>query len=107
LIYERQKDLPIRIINENKKEKEIDNYYIRIEDRRDELKKYYDVSRLSNNLDEEELNKYIFYDRVLDETFSRKSTKEIEKNTQINKELFNKIFEENNTFLEKNDEYQD
>ena len=107
LIYERQKDLPIRIVNENKKEKEIDNYYIRIEDRRDELKKYYDVSRLSNNLDEEELNKYIFYDRVLNETFSLKSTKEIEKNTQINKELFNKIFEENNTFLEKNDEYQD
>ena len=115
LIYERQNYLPIKILNKSKTKdnKEYDNFYISIENhgKLDEINRSYDISRLEglNIIEEKDINKFIFYDIELDETFSRKTKKEIEKDTQINKELFIKIFEESNKFFNKNekDEYQD
>jgi len=106
LIYEREKEYPIRILS-NKKSKEavegFDNNYISFKiNVEDDINKKYDMSRI---LDENEakidIKKLVFHQENLNETFSKFSYEEMEK--QIPKILFVQVIDENNKYFRKND----
>ena len=106
LIYEREKEYPIRILDKEKTNEKIetfDNNYISFdENTKDDIDKKYDTSRV---LDDDEgnidLKKLVFHDKNLNETFSKLTYKEME--TQIPKILFIVTIEENNKYFRKND----
>ena len=105
LVYKRRKDYPVRILNFDIKEenKEPNNHYIKYKkETKDEVNKTYDISN-QDIIDKNEINikDYIFEDEDLKEIYSKISPKEIK--TEVPKELFIQIIEENNKRFRKNE----
>ena len=106
LIYQRQKQYPIRILDNNvnnKENMEFNNKYISYKNEvKDEINKNFDISRLVDEKEKiKDLKNYTFYDENLKETYSKLLFEEIE--IQVPKILFIQIIEENNKYFRKND----
>ena len=106
LIYERQKEYPIRILDNKKTKKKSEilnqNYISFNRYAKDEINEKYDISKVQD--DEEvmvDIKKLVFHDENLDETFSKVSSKDID--IQVPKNYFIMTIEENNKYFRYND----
>ena len=95
-------------MNRNKIETEFDNRYISfIKEQKDYIDKNYDISRNNNEIvNNDNIENFIFHVEQSNETYHKLFPKDVD--TQIRKNIFIKIMEENNEFPEKKekDEYE-
>ena len=104
LIYERKKKSPIKIIIDEKdidKEKEKDNIIKINKDNRSQINKEYDLSRLNNDIKEEDLYKKIFMDEEKNEYYKYIPYYSIPKYAP--RKVYDEIIKENNTSESSND----